>query len=151
MANSAKGQIRGGWWEARVAAGLRRWGFKSAHYCPMKGVGDVLGPPFLVECKAYAESSWRPSGAAKWVRKADAQASACRQPFAVTIAHLPGAQRLEGALWLMSPESYTLARAVFPELVPISTYPAGSIALPVTVPDTVIALVHKGFPGLSRA
>jgi hypothetical protein len=136
-----------------VAAGLRRWGFKTAHYCPKKGVGDVLGPPFLVECKAYAESSWRPSGVVKWVGKADAQASACRLPFAAVIAHMPGAQRLEGALWLMSPTSYACAttRAVFPELAPISTYPAGTIALPVTVPDTVIALVHKGFPGLSRA
>ncbi|MEY9857588.1 hypothetical protein ABH935_003196 [Catenulispora sp. GAS73] len=151
MAHSTKGQIRGGWWESRVAAGLKRWGFKTAHYCPKKGVGDVLGLPFLVECKAYAETSWRPSEAAKWVRKADTQAAACRLPFGIVIAHLHGGQRLEHALWLMSPESYALARAVLPELVPISTYPTGTIALPVTVPDTVIALVHKGFPGLSRA
>lgn len=146
MAETRKTLLPGELWELKVAAGLRRWGFLAARAVGTRkrGIGDVIGVPFLVECKAHADASWRPGTAQWWVDHAAAQAKGARLPFAAVLARPRGALRLEAAVWLLSPESADIAVSVLPELAPLKGCPAVSVSWNRTIPSGVVPLAYQG-------
>ena len=144
MSHDTKAQRRGELWECSVAAGLRRMGFRAAVRTARKGVGDVVGAPFLVDCKAYSDTSLRPSVISRWTVKAQQQADAVRLSFGVVILRTRNCRKLESAVWFVADDAVPVALSTLPELVPALSDPTRSVALPCTVPSGVTALVSQG-------